>query len=229
MSIINSIGRKIVILLEKILMIGADDKPLLPLINYPELLEIEHNYLTILNEYIQYHNQEISIPFMDELSTSQKKIVEPEKWKSLILLIYGNKIESNNIYFKNTFTLLEKIPGVKTAFFSVFLPNTYLKPHRGPYKGVLRYHLGLIIPETSNTCAIKINNEIYYWKVGQSLLFDDTYMHEAWNYTDKIRVILFIDVERKLMFPFNKLNKLFLFIISKSPFVNEIFTKSNRH
>ena len=33
-----------------------------------------------------------------------------------------------------------------TAYFSILEPGTKIKPHNGVYKGVLRYHLGLIVP-----------------------------------------------------------------------------------
>lgn len=80
------------------------------------------------------------------------------------------------IHSKNTCQLINNIPEIKTAFFSVFTPNTHTMPHRGPYKGVLRFHLALIIPEK---CVIKINDITYSWQAEKSILFDDTFIHEA--------------------------------------------------
>ncbi|MDB5227046.1 MAG: aspartyl beta-hydroxylase [Bacteroidota bacterium] len=221
MSVINTIGRNIIELVEKMLAPWSDHTAVLPLSRYPELLELEKNYQTILDEYILYHN-DASVVYIDEISPIQKKIVKPKKWKSLFLLLYGKKIKSNEQKFQRTNAMLNNIPIVKTAFFSIFSPDTYIKPHRGPYKGVLRYHLGLIIPKERDKCAIKINGEIYQWEEGKALLFDDTFLHEAWNYTDEERVILFIDVERKLKFPFNFVNRFIIFLISRSPFAQEI-------
>src|SRR5687768_10908719 len=53
-----------------------------------------------------------------------------------------------------TLRLIEKIPGMKTAFFSILAPQKHLPAHRGPFNGVLRYHLGLIIPQEREQCRI---------------------------------------------------------------------------
>ena len=38
------------------------------------------------------------------------------------------------------------------------------------------------------------------------MIFDDTFEHEAWNRTDGVRVILFVDIMRPMRFPANMLN-----------------------
>ena len=40
--------------------------------------------------------------------------------------------------------------------------------------------------------------DVYYWKNGEGVVFDDTYMHEAFNDSDRVRVVLFLDVRRKM-------------------------------
>ena len=73
---------------------------------------------------------------------------------------------------------------MKTAFFSILAPGKHLPPHRGPYKGVMRYHLGLLIPEPAEQCGIRVDTETRHWAEGESMIFDDTFEHEAWNDTD---------------------------------------------
>ena len=58
------------------------------------------------------------------------------------------------------FSLLE--PGTK-----IYPPKLYI------YKGLLRYHLGLITPNSDN-CFISVNNIKYSWKDGDGIIFDDT-------------------------------------------------------
>ena len=53
-------------------------------------------------------------------------------------------------------------------------PGKHIPAHRGPYKGVLRYHLGLKIPEPREGCRIRVGEEVRHWEEGASLLFDDT-------------------------------------------------------
>jgi beta-hydroxylase len=98
------------------------------------------------------------------------------------------------------------MPGMKTAFFSILAPGKHLPPHRGPWKGVLRLHLGLLIPEPAEMCAIRVGSQTRHWEEGRVMIFDDTFEHEAWNRTDGVRVILFVDIMRPMRFPANMLN-----------------------
>ena len=118
-----------------------------------------------------------------------------------------------------TTRLLKKIPGMKTAFFSILAPGKHLPPHRGPYKGVLRLHLALIIPEPADKCGIRVGDETRHWQEGKAMVFDDTFDHEAWNDTDKVRVVLFVDIMRPMRFPANLLNSMMTWMIAVSPFV----------
>ena len=61
------------------------------------------------------------------------------------------------------------------------------------YKGVLRYHLGLIVPGSEGSCRIRVGNDVRCWKEGKSLIFDDSHPHEVWNDCDSYRVVLFVD------------------------------------
>ena len=71
-----------------------------------------------------------------------------------------------------------------------------ISPHRGPYNGVLRYHLGIEIP--LGDCALVVKKQQRGWSNSHSLIFDDSYVHEAWNKTDETRVVLFVDFLRPL-------------------------------
>ncbi len=52
-----------------------------------------------------------------------------------------------------TAALMREIPGMTTAMFSILSPRKHILDHRGPYKGVLRYHLGLIVPAATRRRA----------------------------------------------------------------------------
>ncbi len=72
--------------------------------------------------------------------------------------------------------------------------------HRDPYAGSLRYHLGLATPN-SPACYIEVDGQPYYWRDGEAVVFDETFIHHAENKTDQQRVILFCDVERPMRSP----------------------------
>jgi aspartyl/asparaginyl beta-hydroxylase (cupin superfamily) len=120
-----------------------------------------------------------------------------------------------------TWRICQKIPGLITVMFSIFEPGKHLPPHRGPYNGVLRLHLGLIVPEPRNQLGIRVEKEIYRWKEGEAVVFDDAYEHEAWNYTPHTRVVLFVDFRKPLRFPANFLNWLLLNLAVFTPFIRE--------
>lgn len=158
------------------------------------------------------------IPAFQEISTSQTKLTKGTDWKTFIFYGYGHKLENNCQKCPKTTALIERIPGMKTAFFSILAPHKHIPPHRGPYKGVLRYHLGLIVPDVE-ACKIRVEHEFGHWKEGKSLLFDDSFEHEVWNDTDQIRVVLFVDFTRPLAFPVSLLNRAIINLIALTPFV----------
>jgi len=72
-----------------------------------------------------------------------------------------------------------------------------LMPHRDPYAGSLRYHLGLSTPNHDD-CFILVDGQKHSWRDGEGVLFDETYIHEAHNRTEENRIILFCDVTRPM-------------------------------
>ena len=77
------------------------------------------------------------------------------------------------------------------VLYSVFTPGTHLLPHRGVTNTRLVGHLPLIIPEK---CALNVGGELHEWREGRVVVFDDTYEHEAWNRSDRTRVVMIFDV-----------------------------------
>jgi beta-hydroxylase len=86
---------------------------------------------------------------------------------------------------------------VKAAMFAELPPNGKLNPHRDPFAGSLRYHLGLITPN-DDRCFIEVNLEQYSWRDGEGVVFDETYVHSAQNNTQVNRIVLFCDIERPM-------------------------------
>jgi|ERR1051325_10522752 beta-hydroxylase len=167
-------------------------------------------------------------PSFESISEEQARIVQPERWRTFFFYAYGHRVDENCRRCPQTTELLESIPGMTTAMFSILTPGTRLTPHRGPFKGVLRYHLGLLIPSGDERCAIRVGGELKTWREGESLVFDDTYEHEAWNETGAPRVVLFVDFLRDLPFPLSTLNRAMIRLIGVSPFVQNILENLNR-
>ena len=118
-------------------------------------------------------------------------------WKRFYLKWYDSHHPSAAELCPKTTALLKTLPTIKAAMFTELPPGSRLVRHRDPYAGSLRYHLGLVTPN-DDRCFIEVDGERYSWRDGQSVVFDETFMHFAENATDHNRIILFCDVERPL-------------------------------
>jgi beta-hydroxylase len=120
-------------------------------------------------------------------------------WKRFYLKWYDASHPSAERLCPRTFALLRAIPTVKAAMFAELPPGGKLNPHRDPFAGSLRYHLGLVTPN-DDRCFIDVDGQRYSWRDGQAVIFDETYIHWAINGTDIDRIILFCDIERPMRF-----------------------------
>ena len=118
-------------------------------------------------------------------------------WKRFYVKWYGEPLPSAQAACPKTVALVESLPTVNAAMFALLPPGGKLNRHRDPFAGSLRYHLGLVTPN-SDACRIWVDGEAYAWRDGEDLLFDETFIHSAENATDTTRIILFCDVERPL-------------------------------
>ena len=120
-------------------------------------------------------------------------------WKRFYLKWYNASHPSAAELCPQTYALLQSIPSVKAALFAELPPGGKLNPHRDPFAGSLRYHLGLATPN-DDRCFIDVDGERHSWRDGQGVMFDETYIHWAINGSESDRIILFCDVERPMRF-----------------------------
>lgn len=176
---------------------------------FPQHRLLEENWQAIRDELVVILQNQENIPKFHEIDNIQRFISNTDDvpWRVFMFKAYDNWMESNCEQAPRTAELLRKIPEITTAMFSILGPNKHIPPHYGFYKGVYRYHLGLVIPKEGD-CYLIDGGQEYRWQEGEGVLFDDTYKHEVWNKTDETRVVLFCDVYRKdLPFVFQPINK----------------------
>jgi aspartyl/asparaginyl beta-hydroxylase (cupin superfamily) len=159
------------------------------------------------------------LPNFQDIQEEQRILTQDDRWKVLVFYAYGTRIDDNCRRCPRTAEIVESIPGMTTAMFSVLLPQKHIPPHTGPWKGVLRYHLALRTPADETAARIRVGSRIEHWRDGRSLIFDDTFEHEAWNDSDEVRVVLFVDVIRKLPWYLAAPNRAFIGAIRRSPFI----------
>lgn len=188
---------------------------------FPWVEALNREWLTIRKELEVVLQRREELPNFQDISTDVKTIQRDDQWKTFMFMGYGRTSEENLRRCPATTAIIRRIPGLKTAFFSILSPRKHIPAHRGPYNGVLRLHLGLIVPEPRQQCKIRVDQQYLVWEEGTSVVFDDSFNHEVWNDTDGLRVVLFIDFERPIRWPFSLLNKLVLSLAVFTPFIRE--------
>ena len=162
-----------------------------------------------------------SIPSFDQVSPDQKRISKGGSWRTFFLFGFGERLEKNCAKAPKTTELLQQIPGIQTAWFSILAPGYHIPAHRGVTKGILTCHLGLIIPKTAENCRIRVEDEILVWRPGKTLVFCDGYNHEVWNDTDEERTVLLIQFDRPMRLPGRLFSKVFVGLLKLTAFYKE--------
>lgn len=142
-------------------------------------------------------------------------------WRSLDIKRMGSFTQP---HMKRDYPVLYQLLSDDTilnAFLSILDPGVNIPTHRGYSKGVVRHHLGYKIPK-DGTAYISVNGKKYFWKEGESVLFDDMYKHFVMNPTRETRIVLYCDVKRHLPMPLSALNDVFVFLFSQHPVLTQI-------
>lgn len=125
-----------------------------------------------------------------------------KRWSSYFLWRSGVEVSENSRHCPKTTNALAradmpKIQGLcPNAMFSALAPKTRIPPHHGETNARLIVHLPLIVPDN---CSYRVGFERRQWRVGETLIFDDTIEHEARNDSNELRVVLIFDTWNPLL------------------------------
>ena len=197
------------------------DTPVFDNSAFPWVARLEANASVIREELEAVLGLQQCLPTMQQISKTQRKLIQTDGWKTYFFTAFGERATRNCERCPRTAALIDTIPDLEEAFFSILAPGSHIRAHRGVYKGLVRAHLGLIVPEPSAECRMAVGDETIHWREGRCVVFDDTYQHEVWNDTDGVRVVLLIDVHRPLPRRLDRLNKTLLRIARMMPFVRD--------
>src|SRR3954469_3556985 len=168
---------------------AVPNRPFIEVARFPELAALSDNWQTIRDEGIQLldeghiraatkHND---IGFHSFFKTGYKRFYV--KW-------YDQPPRSARALCPKTLAFVQAIPEIKAAMFAALPPGGKLGAHRDPYAGSLRYHLGLVTPNAP-CCYMLVDGEPYYWRDGEGVIFDETFIHFVENKSEQTRIILF--------------------------------------
>ncbi|MGL4313409.1 MAG: aspartyl/asparaginyl beta-hydroxylase domain-containing protein [Sphingomonas sp.] len=194
--------------------------PVLDVRDFPWTQTLRDNWHAVREEAMTVAMVGDNAPSLATISPDHRSIAEVNKWKSFFLYGYGYAIEENMAQCPVTARVIQGIPGLNSAFFSILEPGTHIPDHRGVTKGLITCHLGLIVPRDGDV-RMRVHDRIVRWAEGETLVFDDTYRHEVWNDTSSTRVVLLIQFERPLRQPGKFFADFFMGFVRRSAFVQE--------
>lgn len=205
------------------------DEPIIDKAFFPWIPILESRWRDIRTEATRIRTEDI--PSLGDISFDHGRIAKDRRWKSFFLKGYGYRLEGNCARAPITASLIEQVPGLVTATFSVLEAGGHIPRHTGMTKGMLTYHLALKTPVEPEKCRMNIEGadqlHVLPWEEGQSFVFDDLYNHEVWNETSEDRYILLIQVKRPCRGLGNFIQNLFLFCVRYSRFVQDIVRNIN--
>ena len=156
---------------------------------------------TIRDEAMAVATRLASVPRFHEIMPEQTAISanDDRDWRMFIIKAYGVEVPENKARCPAIAGIVATAPEVLSASISFMAPKKHIPAHRGPFRGVLRFYLGLSMPELADGrsgAVLKVADREYRLRDGEFMLWDDTYPHEAWNESDRVRAVLLLDVWR---------------------------------
>ena len=165
--------------------------------------QLEAGFRDIKDEALQVFTQDGS--FQNFLELSEKARMEDyingdgetPSWEAFFFYRRGKRFDGNHQRCPKTSAILNSIDLCKIEHqapeicFSVLKPGTHILPHYGVSNIRCVMHLPLVVP---SNCALRFGTgQEYLWQEGQTVLFDDTFQHEAWNRSKETRIVLLMD------------------------------------
>ncbi len=199
----------------------VETTPIVPHEQFEFLKPLVENWQVIEKEAREVLRYRDAIPGFQEVSRDQHRLAKGTNWRTFFLYGFGQKLSKNAAIAPETTRLLETVPKLQTAMFSILAPGYHIPSHTGVTKGVLRVHIGLIIPKEADKCRIRVGDQFRVWQPGSIFIIDDTYSHEVWNETDEERVILLFDFDRPMKWPGRLANAISIAAMKLTAFYQE--------
>ena len=123
-------------------------------------------------------------------------LVDDDGWSAYYLHRDGERVDAAAETCPETMAALEAVPltdmpgRAPNVLFSRLKAGARIPPHNGLINTRLICHLPLVVPEK---CGLRVGWETRAWREGETLIFDDTIEHEAWNESGEDRIVLLFE------------------------------------
>lgn len=171
---------------------------------FPEARRFVEAWPVLRDEALRLAENIRQVPRFHELMVEQADISanDDRDWRMFVLKAYGVPFPRNMARCPALAAQVESAPDVLSATLSFLAPHKHIPQHRGPFRGALRFYLGLSVPTAADgrpSTVLMINGIEHRIADGECLLWDDTYPHEVWNRSESLRIALLLDVRRRGM------------------------------
>jgi aspartyl/asparaginyl beta-hydroxylase (cupin superfamily) len=156
---------------------------------FRELDFLKDHWEEMRDEIIAYEKEKGNI---DGITSYSPAGVEGN-WSTINLMSYMILYHKKRKDFPVISRITDLIPNCTTVTISVLYPETQIKPHYGDTNGVVRVHLGLIVPDHYPIVGMKVGDEEQGWKDGELLYFTIVCRHSVWSRSEKKRYVLLFD------------------------------------
>jgi beta-hydroxylase len=220
---IIALGLRLLPLLDRLLMKFSllKEHQVFPNEVFPWTADLAANWRAIHDEAAVLLADRMAAPSVRELSADHEKIALDDRWRSFFFWGYGLRANANCARCPETARILDRIPGLLSALYSVTMAGAHIPRHTGPTKAILTVHMGLIVPKRREDCRMQVGDHKVVWEPGRIVIFDDMFPHEVWNNSDEDRIILMLHLKRPLRFPGSVLRDLLFAALRASPFVRD--------
>jgi len=206
---------------------------------FPKYKLFENNYKSIkkeLNTLLKKTNKGKDIVFTKDTFDKKEnayigKDVDAQNnrgWRIFHIKLTNHYNNEAIKIFPTLINILKKCPEIINCSVSILDEKTYIPIHNGYYKGMIRFMLPLIIPKNKDNVYLCNNYNKYVWNEGESVLWDDTYPHKVYNYTNEARVVLYMDIVRDIGGILGKMNTFLINQLSNSGMIKEEIEKTEK-
>lgn len=162
----------------------------------------EQNWKELAEEARRIFEVPNKVPTFGEIMPEQEPLASADgkAWRLFVAKAYGYKVPLAPSLAPVLCNLTAQCPDVLSAAYSWVPAGKVIPPHRGPFRGILRYTLGLQVPEArgeGERVSLVIDGKEHRLREGQAILWDDTYVHSSLNTTQRPRMVLLLDIRRK--------------------------------
>ena len=172
--------------------------------DFPWLDKVEAATADIRAELVEILKQESAFkPYVEGNprlpQTNPQGMLNNPEWSAFYLWKNGAIVPENAARCPKTLSALADVPLAlvrnrsPSILFSLLRPGARIPPHTGEVNTRLICHLPLVVPPN---CSFRVGNDTRVTVEGRAWVFDDTIEHEAWNGSDRTRVILLFEIWR---------------------------------